>query len=152
MRLDGLTDYKDYEVRVLLRAWGLQGAPLGQGSWPNALTKVLFGLRDCHVHAVGADVETNAHVGIYQGSSFCLLDDVNGCERLQYAALDPVHVDGLQSLAEDLWQAWDREAMQKKRTERAKRLPMPWLSIPRLSASISTLAHTFDSFYEAEPF
>ena len=88
------------------------GFCLGLGSWPNALTKVLFGLRDCHVHAVGADVETNAHVGIYQGSSFCLLDDVNGCERLQYAALDPVHVDGFQSLAEDLWLAW--EAVQKR--------------------------------------
>mmetsp|Transcript_139239 Transcript_139239/g.197162 ORF Transcript_139239/g.197162 Transcript_139239/m.197162 type:complete len:278 (+) Transcript_139239:357-1190(+) len=58
---------------------------------------IFFGLRDCHVHAVGAHVKTNAHVGIDQGSSFCLFDDVNGGERLQYATLDPVHVDGLQS-------------------------------------------------------
>ena len=125
----------------MLTVWGFQGAL----SWPNALTKVLFGLRDCRVHAVGAHVKTNAHVGIDQGSSFCLFDDVNGGERLQYATLDPVHVDGLQSLAQTIS---GMRARLRKETRANEALPMPWLSIPRLSASISTLAHTFDSFYD----
>ena len=48
---------------------------------------------------MGAHVEADAHVAIYQCRGLRLLDDVDGREGLQDATPDAVHVDGLQSLA-----------------------------------------------------